>query len=101
MTTVNRNELARRIAAQGGYAVGDIEEVLKLEDDLIVEALQNGENIKRGKLYKIVLQLVPEKLAWNGFEKKHFIRKAKRVPKFKLLSRLNDIELPVEEDEKS
>ncbi|AOZ62051.1 DNA-binding protein 2 [Bacillus phage QCM8] len=93
--SVNRKELARRIAHRGNYDIGIAEEFLKLYEDVIVEALENGEEIKQGKLWKILLQELPYKKAWNGLDKQYFDREAKKVPKFKLMSRLEAIELPV------
>jgi len=93
--SVNRKELARRIAHRGNYDIGIAEEFLKLYEDVIVEALENGEEIKQGKLWKILLQELPYKKAWNGLDKQYFDREAKKVPKFKLMSRLESIELPV------
>ncbi|AGK86979.1 DNA binding protein [Bacillus phage SIOphi] len=98
--TVNRKEQARRIAHRGGYNIGDVERVLELYEDIVVEALMNGEEVKQGKLFKILLQELPEKKAFDGLNKKYFIRPAKKVPKFKLLTRLSDIELPVHSEEK-
>ncbi|UGO49211.1 DNA-binding protein 2 [Bacillus phage vB_BanH_Emiliahah] len=93
--SVNRKELARRIAHRGNYDIGIAEEFLKLYEDVIVEALENGEEVKQGKLWKILLQELPYKKAWNGLDKQYFDREAKKVPKFKLMSRLEAIELPV------
>ncbi|QEG04200.1 DNA-binding protein 2 [Bacillus phage BC-T25] len=93
--SVNRKELARRIAHRGNYDIGIAEEFLKLYEDVVVEALENGEEIKQGKLWKILLQELPYKKAWNGLDGQYFDRKAKKVPKFKLMSRLEAIELPV------
>lgn len=95
---VNRKEIAKRINLQTGYQIGQIEEVLKALEDVSVEALENGEDVKLGKLFKLFLQEVPEKEAWDGLNKKYFTRPAKRVPKFKPLKRLEDIELPIEKD---
>lgn len=94
---VNRKELARRIAYREGFNIGDIEDVLRAYEDIVVESLANGEEVKQGKLFKIYLQELPEKRAWDGLNKRHFIREAKRVPKFKPLSRITSIELPTEE----
>lgn len=91
---VNRKEMARRIAERKGYKVGDVEELLETYDDIFVEALENGEEVKQGKLFKAQLQELPEKKAWDGLNKRYFIREAKRVPKIKLLSRLSKMELP-------
>ncbi len=96
---VNRNELARRIAHRGNYDIGIAQEFLKHYEDVVVEALENGEEIKQGKLWKLLLQEVPFKKAYNGFSKEYFDRPAKRVPKFKPLSRLESIELPVKKRE--
>lgn len=95
---VNRKELARRIAERKGYKIGDVEDLLESYEDIVKEAIENGEEVKHGKLYKLELQEVPVKKAWDGLNKKYFIREAKRVPKFKPLTKL-DIELPVEERE--
>jgi len=95
--TVNRKELARRIAHRGHYDIGDIEQVLKLYEDIVVEALKKGEEVKQGKLFKIYFQNLPEKTAFDGLNRRYFTREPKRVPKFKPLTRIDDIELPVEE----
>lgn len=97
--TVNRSELARRVAARGGYKIGDIEDVLSLYEDEIVAALEQGEEVKVGKLMKIIQKDVPEKKAWDGLNTRSFIRPAKIVPKVRLLSRLKDIERPVKSEE--
>lgn len=97
--TINRKELARRIAEYKGYKKGDVEELLKAYEDVVADALENGEEVKQGKLFKIILQKMPEKRAWDGLNRKYFIRPAKRVPKVKPLSRLQEIELPLEGEE--
>lgn len=97
---VNRKELARRIAHRGGYEVGQIDNVLKIYEDVFVEALEDGEEVKQGKLFKAGLQVLPEKKAWDGLNERYFIREAKRVPKFKPLTRIESIELPVQKDDK-
>lgn len=94
---VNRKELARRVAAKGNYDIGQTEELLKLYEDVIIEALENGEEIKQGKLFKIFFQALPKKEAWDGLNKKYFIREPKKVPKFKSLTRIAEIEIPTEE----
>ncbi|AYJ75218.1 putative DNA-binding protein 2 [Bacillus phage BSP36] len=96
---LNRKEIARRIALEGGYNIGDIEHVLEVYEDVIEAALKNGEEVKQGKLYKIIFQELPEKKAYDGLNKKYFVRKAKKVPKFKPLTRITNIELPVAEEE--
>ncbi|APZ82586.1 hypothetical protein Goe27_01260 [Bacillus phage vB_BsuM-Goe27] len=96
--TVNRKELARRIAHTGGYNIGDVEKILEIYEDVVVTALLSGEEIKHGKLHKIILQELPVKKAFDGLNKKYFVREAKRVPKYKPLTRITDIELPVKEE---
>lgn len=96
---VNRKELARRIARMGGYDIGSVEDVLKIYEDVIIDSLERGEEIKQGKLWKIQFQKRPEKKAWNGLAKVYFTRPAKLVPKVKFLSRMAEIELPVEDKE--
>lgn len=94
--TLNRKEIARRVAAKGNYDIGQTEELLKLYEDVIVEALANGDEIKQGKLFKIFFQDLPKKEAWDGLNKKYFIREPKKVPKFKPLTRIAEIEIPVD-----
>jgi|SRR5699024_503314 len=96
---VNREEIARRIAYKEGYNIGDIIDVLIAYEDVIEEAVQNGEEVKQGKLYKITPQNVPEKLAYNGIDKTYYTREAKIVPKIRPLSRIKNVELPAEEEE--
>jgi len=96
---VNRKELARRIAIKNGYNIGDIEEVLEHLEDEIIHAVSNEEEVKLGKVFKIFSQSFPEKKAYNGLEKTYFTRPAKRVPKFKPLTRLEGIEFLEEDDE--
>lgn len=90
---VNRKELARRVAAEGNYDIGQSEELIKHLEDVIVDALEKGEEVKLGKLFKIYFQNVPRKKAWDGLNKKYFIREPKKVPKFKPLTRIEEIEL--------
>jgi nucleoid DNA-binding protein len=99
LSTVNRKEIARRIAHRGGYNIGDIEGVLEMFEDVVVEALEDGDTVKLGKLFKLFLEKLPEKNAYDGLNKRYFIRESKRVPKAKLLKRLTDIELPVTGEE--
>jgi nucleoid DNA-binding protein len=91
--------MARRIAHLKGYQIGAVEELLEAYEDIVVSALENGEEVKHGKLYKIFLQELPEKKAWDGLNERYFIREPKKVPKFKPLTRLTDIELPVDNGE--
>lgn len=95
---VNRKEIAKRINLRNGYQIGQLEEVIKALEDVIVEALENGDDVKLGKLFKLELEEVPYKKAYDGLNKKYFDREAKRVPKFKPLKRLEDIELPPKMD---
>lgn len=94
---VNRREIARRIANRKGYRVGDIDEILLDYEEIVVEAIQNGEEVKHGKLYKLGLQKLPEKKAYDGLNKRYFIRPAKLVPKFKPLAKL-DFDIPIDEE---
>ncbi|AUM58904.1 hypothetical protein BCP01_103 [Bacillus phage BCP01] len=96
---VNRKELARRTAHIGNYDIGGVEDVIKHLEDVIVSALENGENVKFGKVCKWDIEEVPEKRAYDGLNKKYFVRPAKRIPKYKPLKRITDIELPVPKKE--
>lgn len=93
---VNRKELARRTAQRGGYDIGEVEKLLIHFEDVIVKALEDGEEVKLGKLFKIFFQDLPKKEAWDGLNKKYFIREPKKVPKFKTLTRISNIEIPVD-----
>lgn len=95
---LNRNDLARRVAHKGGYSVGDMRDVLETLEYVIADAVAQGEEIKFGKLLKILLKDVPEKECWDGLNKVYKTRPAKRVPKVKLLSQLDNIELPPREE---
>ncbi|UXQ88984.1 DNA binding protein [Bacillus phage Thurquoise] len=96
---VNRKELARRAAHIGNYDIGGVEELLKIVENVIVNALDNGENVKFGKVCKWDIEEVSEKRAYDGLNKKYFTRPAKRIPKYKPLKRITDIELPVQKEE--
>ena len=95
---VNREEIARRVAITGGYTKGEMEEVIKTIEDVIEEAIENGETVKFGKLYKLFLHELPYKKCWDNLNQRYVDRHAKRVPKFELLSRLKSIELPPKEE---
>lgn len=97
--SINRKEIARRIAYRDGYNIGDIDDVLKTYEAIITEALRNGEEVKHGTLYKIIIQDLPEKKAWDGLNKRSFIRPAKSVPKFRALKQIKDIEFLLDDDE--
>jgi nucleoid DNA-binding protein len=97
--TANRKEIARLVAHKGGYDIGEIDKVLQIYEDVIVELLESGIGVKQGKAFKIEFQKLARKKAWNGLEKKYFIREPKKVPKFKPLSRIEKIELPIQDEE--
>lgn len=96
---VNRKELARRTAHIGNYDIGGVEDVIKHLEDVIIAALEKGENVKFGKVCKWDIEEVPEKRAYDGLNKKYFTIPAKRIPKYKPLKRVTDIELPVQNEE--
>ncbi|AHN66606.1 DNA binding protein [Bacillus phage Bcp1] len=96
---VNRKEIARRAAHIGNYDIGGTEELTKIIEDVIVNALANGESVKFGKVCKWEIEEVPKKKAYDGLNKKYFTRPAKRIPKYKPLKRITDIELPVQKKE--
>lgn len=89
---VNRKEIARRIAYRDGYNIGEIDDVLKSYEEVVTEAIKNKEEVKHGTLYKITMQELPRKKAWDGLNKRNFIRPAKTVPKLRPLKQLKDIE---------
>lgn len=95
---VNRKEMARRIAYREGYNIGDIERVLEVYEDIVVEALENKEEVKQGKLFKIFFKTMPRKNAWDGLNKRTFIRPKKDIPYFKPLTRIKNIEFIQDEE---
>ncbi|AZF89251.1 DNA-binding protein [Bacillus phage vB_BthM-Goe5] len=97
---VNRTEMARRIAINGGYTQKEIEKILKLQEDVIEEAMYRGETVKHGKLYKLSLHELPEKECWDNFNDRYVTRKAVYTPKFQPLIRLEQIRIPVKEEDK-
>lgn len=86
---INRRELARLISKRTGFTIEDIEEVLEAEDYVIAEAIKQGIPVKKHKLFRLDIEERPEKKAWDGLNKRHFIVPAKKVVKFKPLSDLN------------
>lgn len=96
---VNRKELARRVAINGGYSMADMEKVLKELEDVIVEAVERGDLVKMGKLFRLGLHEVAKKECWDNFNQRYVTRQAKKVPKFDLLKRLEDIEIPLKGDD--
>lgn len=96
---VNRKELARRVAINGGYSMADMEKVLKELEDVIVEAVEKGDLVKLGKVFRLGLQEVAKKECWDNFNKRYVTREAKLVPKFDMLKRLEDIEIPLKGDD--
>lgn len=97
--TVNRKEIARRIAYRQGFSIGAVEEVLEAYEDIVAEAVESGETVKHGKLYKLYLHYFPEKRAWDGLNKVYFQREPKFVPKFKPMKRITDIEIKKEKED--
>jgi nucleoid DNA-binding protein len=96
---VNIKELARRVAYRGGYTIKDTENVLNLYSDVLVEALEAGELVKHGNLFKLSMEIKAAKRAWNGLAKEYYTIPAKKIPKMQLLSGIKSIELPVTEDD--
>ncbi|QIA28544.1 putative DNA binding protein [Phage f2b1] len=96
---INREELARQIALRGSYKIRDVDEVIKLLEEVIADAVEEGHTVKIGKLLQIYLDELPRKEAYDGLNKRYFIREAKKVPKVQLLKRLKDIEVPVNKEE--
>lgn len=100
---VNRDQFARRIATKGGYKIKDIEEILKIADEVALEVIKEGHDLKVGKNFKIYTEVLPEKRAYDGLNDRYFIRERKRVAKVMLLSQWDKLELPLDlgEDKKS
>lgn len=88
--SINRRELARLVAQQTGYSISDVEAVLKSEDEVIAEAISQGVEVKKHKLFKLEIETKKEKWAWDGFNKEKFYIPEKKVVKFKPLSMLVD-----------
>ncbi|ADH03224.1 DNA binding protein [Bacillus phage W.Ph.] len=94
---VNRPELSRRIAYSGGYTVGDIENVLKLLEDVIEDSLLAGEKVKLGKSFTLEMVELPEKSCWDQFNERYVKREAVYVVKPQLLKKLESIRVPAKE----
>lgn len=86
---INRRELSRLVSQKTGYTIADVEEVLKAEDEVIAEAISQGVEVKKHKLFKMEIETKEEKKAWDGFSKKYYIIPERRVVKIKPLSALN------------
>lgn len=95
---VNREEIARRVAINRGYTKGEMEEVIKEIENVIEEAVESGEIVKFGKLYKLFLHELPYKKCWDNLNERYVDRHPKKVPKFELLSRLKNIEIPIKKE---
>lgn len=95
----NRKELARRVAINLGYSMADMEKVLKELEDVIVEAVEVGDVVKLGKVFRLGLHEVAKKDCWDNFNQRYVPREAKKVPKFDLLIRLENIEIPLKGDD--
>ena len=94
---VNRPELARRIAYNGGYTIGDMDDVLKLLEDVIEDALLAGEKIKLGKSLTLEMVELPAKDCWDQFNERYVKREAVYVVKPQLLKKLESIRIPAKE----
>ncbi len=68
----NRHEIARLVSQQTGYTIESIEEILEAEDYVIEELIAQGIPIKHHKLYKIEIQTMKPKKAWNGIAKEYY-----------------------------
>lgn len=88
--TINRVDMARIISQRTGYRMKDILNILQMEDEVVLQAIENGISIKNHKLWKLNIKKKPEKLAWDGISKKTFIQPEKHVIKFVQLSKLKE-----------
>lgn len=84
--TLNRRELARLVSQRTGFTIEDVETVLTEEDYVITEAIKQGVDIKKHKLFKIEIETKKEKKAWDGINERHFIIPEKKIIKIKPLS---------------
>ncbi|AGI12197.1 putative histone family DNA-binding protein [Bacillus phage BPS10C] len=94
---VNRPELARRIAYNGGYTIGDMDDVLRLLEDVIEDALLAGEKVKLGKSLTLEMVELPAKKCWDQFNERYVKREAVYVVKPQLLKKLESIRIPAKE----
>lgn len=83
---INRTDTARLIADKTGFTVSDVKKVLEAEDFVYERAIEQGVGIKHHKLFKLTIETRPEKKAWDGLGKKHYISPEKKVAKFTTLS---------------
>ncbi|ANM46079.1 putative integration host factor [Bacillus phage Belinda] len=94
---VNRQELARRIAYNGGYTLGDMDDVLKLLEDVIEDALLSGEKVKLGKSLTLDMVKLPKKKCWDQLNERYVTREETYVVKAQLLKKLESIRIPAKE----
>lgn len=85
---LNRADIARLIAADTGYTITDILNVMASENNVIAQAIAEGYSIKNHKLFKLEIETKPEKRAYDGFRKEYFTVPEKQILKLKHLSQL-------------
>lgn len=88
--SINRRELARLVSQETGYSITDVEAVLKSEDEVIAQAISQGVEVKKHKLFKLEIETKKAKNAWDGFNKRHYHIEEKQVVKFKPLSMITE-----------
>lgn len=89
---VNNLELARRIHEEyPNYLIKDLVVILEAEQDEVVNALRNHEEVKWGKLYKFNLQEKPAREHYDGLHHKNMQLPDRYVVKEKQLSRIKKL----------
>lgn len=92
--SVNLISLARKIHRRSHrrLLVRDVNKTLNLLLDILLEELDNGEEIKLGKVMKLKLGYREAHKGYNGITKESYDIPAKRILKITKLSALDNVE---------
>lgn len=99
MPKVNKKELARRIANRHGYTISAVDEILTELEVEWREAVLRGEEVNFGGLMKSYLKEIPEKNAYDGLNKRHFIRPNQYAPKIDFFPKVGKVRFPAKKEE--
>lgn len=87
----NREDLARQIKAKRpDLKIRDIKDIIALQEDVIVESLKQGVDVKPHKLIIYSLETKPAKRAYDGLHKRYFDIPEKTIVKVKFLKKLKE-----------
>lgn len=81
-----------KVRSKGTLRASDIADTLKLLEDVVVDELKAGNSIKFRSLFNIDTVEVEETRAYDGLNKKYYLKKAHRRVAVKPLSKLRNID---------